>query len=171
MGRTCRICGRQRPNEQFNGKGYGASVCKRCRKRPKAEQQRILATDEVLGFLMNQKNISAKNILRLEKLASIEDADFQTLRVLALEIAQVKPHKRRRWKFLHADLYRRAKNAGLLEDFDDDQIPNVAMVLDDEREYDKLEYGEAKYRTFDESDPGYDQDPVNSEDNHDDIPF
>ena len=164
MRRTCRICGRQRPNEQFSGRGYGASVCRRCRKQPKSEQQRILATDEVLGFLMNQNNISAKNILRLERLASIEDADFQTLRVLALEIARVKPHKRRRWKFLHADhpdLYCRAINAGLLGDFDDDQIPNLAMDLDNEPEYGH----------FDESDPGHDEYSVDKEGKHDEVPF
>jgi len=122
MGRTCRICSRERPNEQFGGKGYSASVCKKCRKRPKSEQQRILATDEVLGFLLDQSNISAKNIKRLETLATIEDERFQRLRTLVSEIALVKPHRRRRWSYLrtqHPGLYKQAVDAGLIQDTED----------------------------------------------------
>lgn len=64
MGRTCLICFRERPNERFGGKGYGARVCKECRKLPKSEQKRRLAENEIVGFL-DQKNISANNVNRL----------------------------------------------------------------------------------------------------------
>jgi len=133
MGRTCRICRRDRPNEQFGGKGYAASVCKKCRKRPKSEQQRILATDEVFGFLLEQSNISAKNIKRLETLVTIDDARFQRIRALVFEIARVKPHRRRRWSFLrtqHPVLYRQAIDAGLVEDFKFDESPEFATDID-----------------------------------------
>jgi len=93
-------------------------VCADCRKLPMAEQQRRLAMDEILGFL-EQSNISAKNIVRVKELVSIADPRFQVLRELILEIALVKPHKRRRWKFLREhrlDLLQRAVDAGLVEE-------------------------------------------------------
>ena len=101
MGRCCKICGRSRPNEQFGGKGLRAVICKKCRSRPKVERDRILAIDEVYGFL-EQSNISTKNIKRIQELESIEDEPFQRLRSLVLEISRVKPGKKRRWKVIHA---------------------------------------------------------------------
>ncbi len=118
MGRRCRRCGRHRPHERFGGKGYAASVCADCRQLPKAEQQRRLAIDEILGFL-EQSNRSAKNIARLKELVSIADPRFQLLRELILEIALVAPHKRRRWKVLREhrlDLLKRAVDAGFVEE-------------------------------------------------------
>lgn len=122
MSRFCRICGRERPNERFGGKGLRAVICSTCRQRPKHEKTRILATEEVNGFL-DQTNISAKNIRRLEELKSIEDEAFQLLRGLVLEIALKQPHKRRRWKLLrqnHTDLYDRLVDFGLVDHPPDD---------------------------------------------------
>lgn len=133
MGRTCRICQRSRPNEQFGGKGLRAVICSKCRQRPKVEQQRILATDEVHGFLQ-QSNISAKNIQRLAELASIEDAEFSRLRTLVLEIATVQPRKRRRWKRLqqdHSELYNRITDSGLFDYLLDEQDWQLGLVDDD----------------------------------------
>ena len=116
MGRTCLICFRERPNERFGGRGYSARVCKECRKRPKSEQKRILAENEIVGFL-DQKNISAKNIRRLEDLASIEDPEFQSLRRLILNIAQVAPQRRKRLIILRSQypqIYGRAVDARLI---------------------------------------------------------
>ena len=125
MGRTCLICFRERPHERFGGKGYGARVCKECRQRPKSEQKRILAENEIFGFV-NQQNISAKNIRRLEELVSIEDPGFQFLRRLTLEIARITPRKRKRSITLrsqHPLIYRHAVDALLINEvppwFDD----------------------------------------------------
>lgn len=118
MGRTCLICFRERPNERFGVRGYGASVCKECRKLPKSEQKRILAENEIVGFL-DQKNISAKNIKRLEVLASIEDPRCQSLRRLILEIAHVAPGKRKRWQILRSQyqqIYGRSVDALLIDE-------------------------------------------------------
>ena len=41
MGHYCRICGRERPNEQFSGKGHRIHVCKRCKAMPKSKRQVI----------------------------------------------------------------------------------------------------------------------------------
>lgn len=133
MGRTCRICQRSRPNEQFGGKGLRAVICSKCRQRPKVEQQRILATDEVHGFLQ-QSNISAKNIQRLAELASLDDAAFARLRILVLEIATVQPRKRKRWKRLrqdHAELYERITDSGLFDYLLDEEECRLGLVDDD----------------------------------------
>lgn len=115
MGRVCDCCGYERRNETFGGKGNRARVCSDCRKLPKTELQRILAENEILGFI-DQANISQKNIARLHSLASIDDAEFQELRTLILEIAQLAPHKRRRWKLIasiDSNLLDRVIEAGL----------------------------------------------------------
>jgi ribosome-binding protein aMBF1 (putative translation factor) len=51
MGHYCRICGRERPNEQFSGKGHKIHVCKRCKARPKSERQAIEDKDDIFAFL------------------------------------------------------------------------------------------------------------------------
>ena len=67
--------------------------------------------DELYGFL-DQSNISPKNIARLEALARHASSEIKDLALLILEVARVKPHKRRRWKFLeqnHPELFQRLK--------------------------------------------------------------
>lgn len=41
MGHYCRICGRERANEKFSGKGHKIHVCKDCMRLPKEERQAI----------------------------------------------------------------------------------------------------------------------------------
>lgn len=139
MGRTCLICFCERPNERFGGKRHGARVCKECRKLPKSEQKRILAENEIVGFL-DQKNISAKNVKRLQELMSIEDPPFQFLRRLIEEIAQVTPRRRGRLKILRSgypDIYHRALDAALIDDSDfwfdhDRNFEEYEFIRDDE---------------------------------------
>jgi len=59
MGRYCRICGRERPNEQFSGKGRKIQVCKHCRAKLKNEGQAIEDKDGISGFL-EQSHISER---------------------------------------------------------------------------------------------------------------
>ena len=99
MGHYCRICGRSRPNERFSGRGHRIHVCKACQKLPRAEREYIEIMDELSGFL-DQSNISPKNLIRLAKLCEYSDPKVRDRASLILEIARVKPHKRRRIKFL-----------------------------------------------------------------------
>jgi hypothetical protein len=160
MGRYCIVCQRGRPNEHFGGKGRRRVICKGCRKLPKEVLELQLATDEVYGFL-DQSNISATNIKRLNELARIGDPTFQRLRSLILEIGRIHPLKRRRWKNLnqkHRELFDRIQdsqffdfwfddfNTGLseteeIEDYDDDVFKisadnfeqiNVMLLEEDE---------------------------------------
>lgn len=142
MGRTCKVCGSSRPHEKFGGRGRRRVICSDCRRLPKDEITRILATEEVYHFL-DQSNISKKNIARLKSLTSIEDERFQQLRGLVLEIAKAKPHKKKRWKFLrkeHPELLERAVKSGFFDWLLDEYISNP----DDEElmwYLDELEYG------------------------------
>ena len=77
---------------------------------PREKRDRIERLDEVWGFL-DQRNISVKNIKRLKTLISHPDAEVQSLAKLVLDVALVRPFKRRRWQHLaarHRDLFHRA---------------------------------------------------------------
>jgi hypothetical protein len=107
----CRICGRSRRSEKFSGRGRRNHVCKDCQRLPHDQRDQIERMDELCGFL-DQSNISRKNIARLEILAQHTSSEVKDLALLVLEVAHVKPHKRRRWKFLeqkHSELFLRLK--------------------------------------------------------------
>jgi hypothetical protein len=111
MSHYCRICDRGRPNEKFTGRGHRDHICKDCQRLPRSEREQIEHMGELSGFL-EQSNISAKNIARLEILSHNKDNEVKRLAALVLDIARVKPHKRRRWKFLaqnHPVLFARLK--------------------------------------------------------------
>jgi hypothetical protein len=111
MPHYCRICDRGRPNEKFTGRGHRDHICKDCQRLPRSEREQIESMDELFWFL-EQSNISAKNIARLEILIHHTDSHVKRLAALVLDIAGVKPHKRRRWKFLaqnHPVLFARLK--------------------------------------------------------------
>lgn len=101
MGHGCRICGRTRANEKFSGKGHKNHICKECAAMPKDEITEIEQKDEIYGF-MQQSNISSKNIARLNELKNAKNNEVSEWASLVLEVAKIKPHKRRRLKILAA---------------------------------------------------------------------
>ncbi len=116
MGHYCRICGRQRPNEQFSGKGHRIHVCKRCQAKPKGERRVIENMDEIFRF-MRQSHISEKNVVRLEQMVKSENPHVAGLAAIVLRVARVKPYKTRRLKFLaqrHPALLRELEGTGLV---------------------------------------------------------
>ena len=116
MGHYCRICGRERPNEQFSGKGHRIHVCKRCNAKPKSERQAIEDTDSILTF-MQQSHISEKNVARLKKLTKSENSQVASLASVVLKVAEVKPYKTRRLRFLakmHPEILRDLEKTGLI---------------------------------------------------------
>ena len=116
MGHYCRICGRERPNERFSGKGHKIHVCKRCNAKPKSERQAIEDTDSIFGF-MQQSHISQKNVARLERMAKSENLRVASLAAVVLKVARVKPYKTRRLKFLakmHPEILRDLEENGLI---------------------------------------------------------
>lgn len=116
MGHYCRICGRVRPNEKFSGKGHKNHVCKECSQMPKENREAIEQEDEIFGFL-KQSHISAKNITRLKKLSLSDNQRIAELAGIVLEVAEVKPHKKRRLKVLaqkRRDLLEKLEETGLI---------------------------------------------------------
>jgi len=123
MPHYCRICGRSRRHEKFSGRGHRNQICKDCQRLPRDQRDRIERMDELYGFL-EQSNISRKNIARLEILVQHASSEVKDLALLILEVARVKPHKRRRWKFLaqnHSELFLRLKALS------GDDIPDVDL--------------------------------------------
>nr|VFJ61876.1 MAG: hypothetical protein BECKDK2373B_GA0170837_11053 [Candidatus Kentron sp. DK] len=116
MGHWCRICGRDKANEKFSGKGHRDHICKECAKKPIEERDAIEQEEEIFGF-MEQSNISSKNIARLNELKSSKNKRISEIALIVIEVAKVKPHKKRRLKILaedHRELFAKVKESGLI---------------------------------------------------------
>jgi hypothetical protein len=99
MGHYCRICDRERPNERFSGRGHKTHVCKECQRMPKNEREAIEQQDEIFRYL-KQSHISPTNVARLKMLAESPHPRTKSWAGIALAVAEVKPHKKRRLKIL-----------------------------------------------------------------------
>ena len=95
MGHYCRICGRDRANEKFSGKGHKIHICKDCMRLPKEERQFIEEEQEICGFL-SQANISKKNLTRLKTLTASPNSEIAAMAKFVLEIGKVHPQKSKR---------------------------------------------------------------------------
>ena len=116
MGHYCRMCGLNRPNEKFSGKGHRIHVCKDCSRLPKEERRQHELKDEIAGFL-RQSNISAKNLARLSALVASERPEIAELARVVLEVGKLKPRKRKRLSFLarnHRALMDKLEETGLI---------------------------------------------------------
>jgi len=98
-GHYCRICGSLKPNEAFSGKGHQIHVCKKCARLPKEKREEIECKDEIFNYL-RQSYISDKNVSRLRKLAILPNEQIAELAGIVLEVAEIKPYKKRRLKEL-----------------------------------------------------------------------
>ena len=116
MSHWCRICGITKSNESFSGKGHSTHVCKSCQTVPKEERYAIEQHDEIFGYLM-QSHISPKNVVRLRQLSLSQNQRTAELAQVALDVAFVKPFKRKRLKFLAAtnpELMKKLEDTGLI---------------------------------------------------------
>ena len=83
---------------------------------PKEKRDAIEEQDEISGFL-KQSHISEKNVARLKTLAASPNSQTAELAGIVLEIALVKPYKRRRLKVLareRKDLLQKLRETGLI---------------------------------------------------------
>jgi hypothetical protein len=83
---------------------------------PKERRDAIEQEQELFGY-MAQSHISDKNIERLRKLSSSADARIKDLAQVVLEVALVRPYKKRRLKILareRKDLIWRLRETGLI---------------------------------------------------------
>jgi len=114
-GHYCRICGSVRPNEKFSGRGHRIHVCKECARLPKEERDAIEHREEILNYL-RQSHISPRNVSRLKELMEGPNEEVAALASLVLEVASVRPYKKRRLKILakeRRDLLERLAETGL----------------------------------------------------------
>lgn len=83
---------------------------------PKEKRQAIEHEDEIFGYL-KQSHVSNKNVSRRKTLASSENPRIAELASIVLEVAQMKPYKKRRLKFLakeRRDLLQKLEETGLI---------------------------------------------------------
>ncbi|MDA0767286.1 MAG: hypothetical protein O3A87_06120 [Verrucomicrobia bacterium] len=117
MGHYCRICGRERANEKFSGKGHRDHVCRDWDRLPKEEFELIEVGEELWGFV-EQSNISTKNRIRLESLTKHPDVEIREMAGLLLRVSAIKPGKRKRWQKVKAadpELYAACERIGWTE--------------------------------------------------------
>ena len=115
-GHYCQICASRKPNEAFSGKGHRTHVCKACSRMPKDEREAIEHEEEIFNYL-HQSHISDKNVSRLRHLAESSNARIAELAGIVLEVAEVKPYKKRRLKVLarqRRDLLHKLDETGLI---------------------------------------------------------
>jgi len=115
-GHYCRICGSRKPNEAFSGKGHRIHACKKCARLPKEKREEIEQKDEIFDYL-RQSHISDKNVSRLRKLAASPNEQVADLAGIVLEVAEIKPYKKRRLKELarkNRDLLQKLNETGLV---------------------------------------------------------
>jgi len=89
---------------------------KTAQKNQKKRFEIIDQEQEIFRYL-KQSNISAKNLSRLEQLAKSQNQRIAELAAIVLEVGRIKPHKRRRLKFLgrgHRELLRKLDDTGLI---------------------------------------------------------
>jgi hypothetical protein len=125
---------RVRPNECFSGRGHRTNVCKQCMKIPRDELFRIESLDRIWDFVFSQSRISGKNIAQLTEFAQAEDPEVRGFAEVVLELARIRPHRRRRYRGLqksHPELWQRLRDTGILEGLSEWDSESLAL-LDEE---------------------------------------
>jgi len=122
MGHFCYYCGKSKPNEAFSGKGHRRHLCRVCHSIPAAEREESELWGR-LHDLMDQSNISKKNIIWLKSLLKHSNQSIQMHAQLILHVAEVAPFRKKRYQIIadsSGELMQLCVDAGLLyePDFD-----------------------------------------------------
>ena len=102
----CKVCNKTRCISYFKGEWRAKGICHDCVNAMPA-RRRWRAIESVSRYL-EQRNISERNIAHVEEMCEHEDAEVSNMAKFVLEVARVKPHRRRRLRFLaehHPHLY------------------------------------------------------------------
>ena len=84
---------------------------------PKANRDAIEQEEEIFNYL-HQSHISAKNTARLKQLAASNNPRIAELAAIVIEVAQIKPFKKRRLQVLareRRDLLDALERTGLID--------------------------------------------------------
>jgi len=118
-GHFCWVCGSIRPNEKFSGKGHKNHICVKCAGKPKEELQSMRDKQFVYG-LLEQKNISKKNIVELNKIAQKYMNELGRIAEIFIEIGRIHLRKKKRTGFLynkHREIFNELVKLGIIEDY------------------------------------------------------
>ena len=132
MGHYCKICGRERPNEQFSGKGHRTHVCKQCARMPKEQRRVIEAEEEIFGF-MAQTHISDRNMSRLQTLAASPIRRISELATPMIEVVTSSLRKKSRRSSvlsmaMRDEIVSRWHNIGVFPGFDEDMGEQITKA-------------------------------------------
>ena len=132
MGHYCKICGRERPNEQFSGKGHRTHVCKQCAAMPKEQRRVIEAEEEIFGF-MAQTHISDRNMSRLHTLAASPIRRISELATPMIEVVTSSLRKKSRGssvlsRAMRDKIVSRWHNAGVFPELDEDMGEQITKA-------------------------------------------
>lgn len=141
QGRVCKICGKNKTNEKFSGKGYAAHICKKCEALPADEQSTMQTirriesmtlrwcTDSELQWLHEQANDP-----RPEVQAAAEDA------YEALFLKYASNRTRKGLNVFSLELYINDTFRPIWGDENDEQYFHVLVYLDDTGVFRLVEY-------------------------------
>ena len=127
MGRLCDICGHERPNEQFSGSRRRVSVCKRCRRIPKAKR-RFIEAEIQISELFGQTHISDRNVAMLNCFAASPNPQIAELATCVLDVVLPAP-KLKRGKGKKSTLFTREMCKAICSRWE-----KAGLILDDDLE-------------------------------------
>ena len=116
MAHFCYYCGESKPNEAFSGKGHRRHLCRACHSIPAAEREESELWGR-LHDLMDQSNISKKNIVWLKSLLEHSNQSIRAHSQLILHVAEVAPFRKKRYQRIadsSEELLQLCVDAGLL---------------------------------------------------------
>ena len=116
MGHFCYYCGESKPNEAFSGKGHRRCLCRACHSISPAGREESELWGR-LHDLMDQSNISKKNIVWLKSLLEHSNQSIRAHAQLILHVAEIAPFRKKRYRRISVsseELLERCIDAGLL---------------------------------------------------------
>jgi hypothetical protein len=120
MGHYCRLCGREKRNEAFSGKGHHQHVCKDCwPSRNSVEVKREQYLVDIHHRLFSQSVFSKHNAKEMDALIERTGPEWHPVSELAAlvkQIGRLHPGRRSRWKWIykkHPELFQAFKSHAL----------------------------------------------------------
>ncbi len=118
-GYYCRVCKVRKLRDEFPGRAHKGRVCQDCAKVSNSERLGIQHEEEIFHFL-RQASLTPKTRERLEYLAQSKNKKTRELAKLMLQVADVAPFKKGRFKLLAElapDLLTKLQNVGLIPSY------------------------------------------------------
>lgn len=121
MPHYCWMCDCSRPNEAYSGRGHRDHVCRECQRLPAEEKSRFGAL-RTMDDMLEESRISEKNVGYLTSLLASPSSDVVERAKIMLQIARLKPGKRKRYRHLrqHEELWSSMVRLGMVDELEID---------------------------------------------------